>query len=149
GPPSWDVEVRDNTSNTTLPLASRPLYVLDTAPFDSGTVNSTRDVTAPTGWGGTSYTGPRSAAPFAILDAAYAAIQLVLSADPQAVFEPLDMFWSVNNRPADGSVDQGEIGTSHYRPGQNQLFLLGNAANDPDEFDDHVVAHEWGHYYED
>lgn len=149
GSPAWDVEVRDNTSNTAAALPARPLYVLDTAPFDSGTVAMTKDVTALTGWGGTSYVGTRSAAPFAILDVAYASMQLVLSAEPQATFEPLDIFWSVNNRPADGDVDTGDIGTSHYRTGANQLFLLGSVDNDPDEFDDHVVAHEWGHYYED
>jgi len=29
GNPSWDVEVRDNTSNTGVPLKQRPIYVLD------------------------------------------------------------------------------------------------------------------------
>ncbi|HLT89966.1 MAG TPA: hypothetical protein VKZ85_03395 [Woeseiaceae bacterium] len=148
GVPAWDVEVRDNTSNTTAPLAQRPLYVLDTEPFDSGTSDMTRDVTAATGWGGTSYVGPRAAAPFAILDTAYSAIRLVLSAEPEATFAPLDIFWSPDNRPAEGDVADGDIATSHYRPGQRQLFLLG-ALDDPDEFDEHVVAHEWGHYYED
>lgn len=156
GAPAWDVEVRDNTvtetaTGTPLDLAQRPLYVLDTAAFDSGTVDQTRDVTAQTGWNAStnSYTGTRSAAPFAVLDVAYSGILLVLGADPQATFAPLDVFWSVNNRATDGSIDLGEIGTSHYRPGARQLFLLGDAGGDPDEFDDHVVAHEWGHYYED
>jgi len=29
------------------------------------------------------------------------------------------------------------------------LFLLGDAGTDTEEFDDHVVMHEWGHYFED
>jgi hypothetical protein len=123
--------------------------VLDSAVFDSGTAGMTRDVTANTGWDGASYVGTRAAAPFAVLDIAYAGMLLVLAEDPQAVFEPLDVFWSVNNRAASGSVDDGDIGTSSYRPLANQLFLLGDANGDADEFDDHVVAHEWGHYFED
>lgn len=156
GTPSWDVEVRDNTatetaSGTRLALPERALYVLDSAAFDTGATDQARDVTATTGWNASlnRYSGTRAAAPFAALDAVYSAILLVLTAEPTAAFEPLDVFWSVNNRAADGSVDDGDIGTSHYRSGQNSLFLLGSAANDPDEFDDHVVAHEWGHYYED
>ena len=152
GAPGWDVEVRDNTAtqNGTLALERRPLYVLDSSPFDSGNVDLTRDVTAATGWNSStnSYTGTRAAAPFAVLDTAYSGMLLVLAEDPSAVFEPLDIFWSINNRPADGEVDDGDIGTSFYSS-DNHLFLLGAADGDPDEFDDHVVAHEWGHYFED
>lgn len=155
GSPSWDVEVRDNTTTGTpagevLPLGSRPLYVLDTAPFDSGESDFTRDVTAGTGWNSStnSYTGARAAAPFAVLDAAYAGMQLVLAEEPSVAFEELDVFWSINNRAADGDIDIGEIGTSFYSS-DNRLFLLGAADGDADEFDDHVVAHEWGHYFED
>lgn len=152
GAPGWDVEVRDNTAtqNGTLPLEQRPLYVLDTSPFDSGNVDVTRDITAATGWNNSTnrYSGTRAAAPFAVLDTAYAGMLLVLAEDPSASFEPLDIFWSINNRPADGEVDDGDIGTSFYS-GENHLFLLGAADSDPDEFDDHVVAHEWGHYFED
>lgn len=150
GGPAWDVEVRDNTltEGETLALKQRPLYVLDTRPFDSGNVDLTRDVTAATGWDGTRYAGARSAAPFAVLDTAYAGMLLVLAEEPVAVFEPLDIFWSVNNLPADGEIEDGDIGTSFYSS-DNNLFLLGAASSDADEFDDHVVAHEWGHYFED
>ena len=27
------------------------------------------------------------------------------------------------------------------------LFLLGDASSDTEEFDDHVVLHEWSHYF--
>ncbi len=155
GGPAWDVDVRDNTTAETpageaLPLEARPLYVLDTAPFDSGDTDLTRDVTAATGWNNStnSYTGARAAAPFAVLDTVYAGMQLVLAEEPSVVFEPLDVFWSTSNRPADGEIDLGEIGTSFYSS-DNRLFLLGAASSDADEFDDHVVAHEWGHYFED
>ena len=40
----------------------------------------------------------------------------------------------------------GEIGTSYYLDGD--IYLLGAADLDTDEFDRHVVMHEWGHYLE-
>ncbi len=149
GTPGWDVEIRDNTSNTNQSLAARPIYALDGSVASSGVAPSTRNLTATTGWGGAAYTGPRAAAPFSILDAIRSAIDLVLSADAAAVFPPLDAFWSVNNCPTAGSIDTGDIGTSFYRPDIDSLFLLGCAGVDTEEFDTHVVAHEWGHYFED
>lgn len=138
--PTWDFQVVDNTSN-------KALYSLSGSTFDSGSANQTRDLNATSGWGGTSYTGTRAAGPFAILDAAYQAYTKVLSADASASFPALKLNWSVNNVPTDGNPDQGQIGTSHYT--SNQIFILGAANNDTDEYDDHVVIHEWGHYFED
>lgn len=151
GSPSWDVEVRDNTSNTGMALAQRPLYVLDSSPFETGPSDRTLNLTAATGWDGTSYANARAAAPFAILDTIYASISLVASADAEAVFPPLDVFWSVNNSTVKGTggVNNGEIGTSYYDPRIDSLFLLGKADDDTEEFDSHVIAHEWGHYFED
>jgi hypothetical protein len=157
GSASWDVEVRDyfDDSASPPPLGSRPLYVVDGALFDTGGVGSVRNLTAPTGWGGSGYTGDRAAAPFAILDAIYTGMKLVLSVDPNADFPPLDAFWSVNNTSLDGDVALGEIGTSYYTGNpvndvfSPSLFLLGDAADDTEEFDSHVVIHEWGHYFED
>jgi hypothetical protein len=153
GGPSWDVEVRDNVTAapTPPPLGQRPLYVLDGSDFDSGTGDQVRDITATTGWGGSTYTGTRAAAPFAILDAVYDGMLLVLAEDPQVEFEPLDVFWSVNNTATAGEpqdIDAGELGTSFYRS-DNNLFLLGMDGVDTEEFDDHVIVHEWGHYFED
>lgn len=152
GSPGWDVEVRDNvdTSATPPPLGARPLYTLSGSQFDTGTADVTRDLTAQTGWGGSSYTGVRAAAPFAILDSVYSAMQFVVSADPAATFAPLDAFWSVNNTLASPSdIDAGDLGASFYRSDLDSLFLLGDAAVDTEEFDDHVIVHEWGHYFED
>lgn len=154
GAPSWDVDVRDNvdTSGSPPPLASRPLYVVDFATFNTGGADITRDEVATTGWDliTSSYTGPRAAAPFAILDAIYSGMKLVLSADADANFGPLDAFWSVNNTltsPSD--VDAGELSSSFYISSIDSLFLLGDANTDTEEFDDHVSVHEWGHYFED
>jgi hypothetical protein len=154
GGPSWDVEVRDNvdTSQSPPPLGSRPLYLVEGANFNTGGADVTRDLIATTGWDmiASSYTGPRAAAPFAILDAIYSGMQLVLTTDANANFEPMDAYWSVNNTltsPTD--IDAGELSSSFYRPDLDALFLLGDASTDTEEFDDHVVVHEWGHYFED
>lgn len=158
GSPSWDVEVRDNVDagGNPPPLQNRPLYVLDGSDFNTGGADQNRNLTATTGWGGASYTGPRSAAPFAILDAIYSGIQLVLSADANATFAPLDAYWSVNNTLASPTdIDAGDLGASFYSSNPDggaanpSLFLLGDANVDTEEFDDHVVVHEWGHYFED
>ncbi len=153
GPAVWDVEVRDNvdTSAVPPPLADRPLYVVDFPQFNSGISNITdNDYTATTGWNGTAYTGPRQAAPFAILDALMDAMEMITAVDPTATFAPLDAFWSVNNTlVSPTNIDAGELGASFYRGDLDSLFLLGDASVDTEEFDDHVTVHEWGHYFED
>ncbi len=140
GGPSWDFEVRDNTS-------SNGLYVLDGSLATSGTANSTRNLTATTGWGGSSYTSTRSSAPFAILDTIYSSVLTVLNVDATVNMDDADIFWSVNNSTADGTLSAGEIGGSFYS--NDQIYILGRENSDTDEFDSHVVAHEWGHYLED
>ena len=148
---AWDVEVRNNvdTSGSPPPLEQRPLYVMD-QPINSGNVsNPNMNLLATTGWGGSSYTGTRVAAPFAVLDTIYSAIQFVAAEDPAATFPPLDAFWSPDNQQASPTdVDSGDLPTSFYN-GQSQLFLLGKDGVDTEEFDDHVITHEWSHYFED
>jgi hypothetical protein len=157
--PGWDVEIRDNfiagASDYDDPpppaFGSRALYALDGTAFDSGRNDVTRNLTAATGWDGAAYSGPRAAAPFAILDTAYASMQFVRALDPTANFAPLDMFWSVNNVPGGTRFDltAGEIGTSGYISQIDSMVILGDASVDTDEFDSHVVSHEWAHYFED
>jgi len=138
GSPAWNFRVIDNTNGGAL-------YVLDGANFNSGS-GTTRNLNAGSGWGGAFYDGVRAAGPFAILDAVYAAFNKVLDADPGAVFPGLDINWSVNNVPVSGEIEDGEIGTSFYNG--VAIFLLGREDNDTDEYDDHVIIHEWGHYFE-
>ncbi|MEL6869615.1 MAG: hypothetical protein AAFO81_07435 [Pseudomonadota bacterium] len=152
GTPGWDVEVRDNTGQTNLPLDERPLYVLDSTSFTIMPGDQDLSLLALSGWTGASYGDVRAAAPFSILDTIYDGMQLVLSADPDAVFAPLDAFWSVNNTPnvsGARNLETGEIGTSFYRGDIDSLFLLGDDNTDTEEYDIFVVAHEWGHYFED
>ena len=155
GTPSWNFTVRDNT-------ATEALYTLDGPSSSSGAANSTRNLAARSGWtAGSGYTGTRAAAPFAILDAAYQSYQLVLGADANATFPELRMFWSTRNVPCDpaannfcdgsgAALTRGEIGTTFFTPGSpDRIFVLGSAGTDTDEFDAAVIAHEWGHYYQD
>ncbi len=140
GTPAWDFTVVDNTSG-------KALYVLDSAAFDSGTVALTRNLHAASGWNGSSYASARAAAPFAILDKLFDSFQKVLAVDANAVFPKLVTNWSINNVPAGNNLPAGMIGTSFYS--NRELFILGKADVDTDEFDDHVIVHEWGHYFED
>jgi hypothetical protein len=165
GPAAWDVEVRDNVdiSQNPPPLESRPLYVVDFPQFNTGVTNVVNDpFIATTGWGGNTYTGPRMAAPFAILDAIMDGMEMITAVDPTATFGPLDAFWSVNNKLVGSSTNleseiaNGELSTSFYttdpegdRIRNPSLFLLGDSDTDTEEFDDHVSMHEWGHYFED
>lgn len=140
GTPSWDFSVVDNTQNNAM-------YALDGDVFNSGGSDMSRDLNAPSGWTGVSYGDPRSAAPFAILDAVYTAFQKILTVDANAQFPQLTLNWSPDNKPSSGSTSTGNIGTTYYSNGQ--IFILGAANNDTDEYDDHVLIHEWGHYLED
>ncbi|MCB4760938.1 MAG: hypothetical protein LGB06_01515 [Sulfurovum sp.] len=137
---NWHVQVVDNTRGDAL-------YVSDGSLAHIGTSSQIRNLNIPSGWDGDSYSSKRAAAPFAMLDTIYTCMQLVLSADPTISFPFLKVNWSVNNVAASGSISLGQIGTSSYYGGQ--LYILGDADHDTDEYDDHVIAHEWGHYYED
>lgn len=140
-PGRWDVRILDNTEGDAL-------YALESAVFRSGT--PAPNVHAPSGWGRAAYVSSRSAAPFAILDTIYRAQAKLLEVDAAAVFPSLLVHWSPANRPASGDLALGEIGTSHFTRGsdQSRIYILGAANVDTDEYDDSVVAHEWGHYYE-
>ncbi len=102
---------------------------------------------AASGWDGASYTLERVAAPFAILDTIYEAESLTKGANPTMAFPELTVNWSEDNKPNEGNNTAGNIGTSHYT--DSNLFILGAKNNDTDEYDAHVIAHEWGHYIED
>ncbi len=137
----WDFTVRDNTAGDSL-------YLLESAAFTPAAGASTRNLRAASGWGGASYTAPRAAGPFAILDVAYLAVQKVLSVAPNTVLPALRFFWSTNNIDVPGDPAVGEVGCTCYRSVANFIFLSGRQDVDTDEYDSHVVAHEIGHYLE-
>ena len=136
----WDVKVTDNTSGGAL-------YVGQGELFDLGADDLVRDLHFESGWSGDGYGAVRSAAPFAILDAIYEAKEKFVSVDSSLRFPALEIFWSEKNSSADGSIEEGDIGTSFYQGGN--IYILGKSDGDTDEYDRHVVIHEWGHYFED
>ena len=130
-------------------------WATDGALFGSGTAAAlTQNLNAGSGWTGTAYDNTqRAAGPFAILDTAYQAAQKVIASDPAIAFVPLEFNWSPNNITASGDRALGQIGISFFTLGSGsngaatrQIYVLGYANNDTDEYDRHVVAHEFGHY---
>jgi len=150
-PAAWDLRVLNNTNGNAL-------YVLDSSVFNTGAAGVTRNLTATTGWGGAfagTYTGVRAAAPFAVLDTLYAATQFVIAQGDSALqLPPLNAFWSAQNRPSPGDPAYGNIestlyGTAGSIGNEVGIYILGAENNDTDEFDQHVLAHEYQHFLED
>ncbi|WP_096086625.1 hypothetical protein [Agaribacterium haliotis] len=139
--PSWNFQVSDNTNNNNL-------YAVQGSLISSGDSNSQRDLHAASGWTGQAYGGPRSAAPFAILDSVYELVVALSDAGLDSDMLPLELRWSPDNKALDGDVADGNIGTSHYDVRQQAIYLLGWADNDSDEYDRSVVQHEFFHFVE-
>jgi PKD repeat protein len=147
--PSFNLRVLNNTNGNAL-------YALDGSVFNTGTVNQTKNLNAASGWGGTSYTGTRAAAPFAILDTLYSAVEFMQDNGAAIDLPALDAFWSPLNNPNDGNVSNGDIVSTLYRTASSDpldppagIYVLGLENNDTDEYDQHVIAHEFQHYLED
>jgi hypothetical protein len=136
------VELRDNTASDAIYVASGALLVTPDSP-------STRNLHIPSGWNEStsSYSTTRAAAPFAILDSIYTGMVKVAAEQPSSDFGSLDVFWSIENTTVSGDRTIGQIGTSFYQ--NKEIYVLGDANNDTDEYDEHVLLHEWGHYFED
>lgn len=143
-PNEIDMKVVDNTSGNALYALQGALAVVPTSA-------QTRDLNADSGWGTTSYTGTRAAAPFALLDTIYGTIEDFIAVDADIDFPAFNVLWSTGNRPSTTiDVANGDIGTSSFTvsDGTPVLRILGAADNDTDEYDVHVVVHEFGHYFE-
>lgn len=145
---SWDVRVVDNTN-------SRAGYALTSSSVYSAAASNQNFTPAIARSGGV-YTD-RAAAPFALLDTILREIELVCQADASIAMPLVLVHWSVNNEAISGTKSQGQISTSHYTRENVSgigssvpvIYILGKEDNDTDEYDDHVVAHEFGHYLED
>jgi hypothetical protein len=147
GVPGWNFRVVDNTDGNAL-------YALLGSSFDSGTADLMVNLNAGSGWepSAQAYTSTRSAGPFAILDTVYDSLQLLLEVDPDGVFPGLVLSWSPLNRPSTTfDPDVGDIISTAYVVGfgVRGMFVLGAEDVDTDEYDAHVIAHEFGHYMED
>lgn len=142
-PNEIDMKVVDNTSGDAV-------YALQGSLVQIPATNQVRDLNAASGWGGTSYNTTRAAAPFALLDTIYDTMEEFIEVDPDVDFPAFNVLWSTRNRAEGGDVTTGQIGTSSFtvRNGTPVLQILGDANNDTDEYDEHVIVHEFGHYFE-
>lgn len=138
----WRVYVADNTN-------SNAQYIMEGNIVELNSETTIRNFNAISGWDATtnSYQSNRVSAPFAILDSVYEALTTVKEADSETIFkDPFYINWSTNNRAVNGDKSVGYIGTSHYSRDDGQLWILGDANRDTDEFDASVVTHEFGHF---
>jgi hypothetical protein len=127
--PRWDVRVQNGTSGNSP-------YTFTGAEFNSSA--GTQNIDIPTGIAsnGTA-TGVRASGPFAVLDTIYTAMQTVLGAAPNAAFPQLYVDWGTQTD-----------GTHFTITGGHHIALLSDLTQDADEFDQHTIAHEFGHYLE-
>jgi hypothetical protein len=135
----WNVSIRNNTN-------ANSLYAVQGSLTAISSVAEVRNLHIASGWNGVGYTGTRSAAPFAILDSVYSGIKKLQAAGFSETLPEISFFWSEQNNSAEGDVTLGEIGTSYFS--SEGIYLLGDADVDTDEYDSHVILHEWTHYLE-
>lgn len=132
--PRWDVSVQDD-----MPFGTT--YSYGSPQFNSSI--GTQNITIPTGISpsGDATTGSpthaRWSGPFAILDTIYTAMQTITAVAPDTTFPPLIVNW--NDRTT---------GTFFSPSSAPYISLLADLTEDADEFDEHTVAHEYGHYIE-
>ena len=81
-----DMQVLDNTSGNAL-------YAIQGALAEVPTGGQTRDLNADSGWGGSSYTGARAAAPFALLDTILGTLEDFIEVDSDVGFPAFDILW--------------------------------------------------------
>ena len=146
--PNWNFTVRDlppppdptDPNPPPFPNPLPPIYTYtDGVQFAAG--GAARNILIPSGISNAGVaTGTRASAPFAILDTFYQAKELVRSAKPDVNFPELVADWGINNVPEDGTYFTSE--------NVQHMVLTADLTADTDEFDQHVIAHEFGHYIE-
>jgi hypothetical protein len=137
----WDFKVTDNTTNNRL-------YSMVGQLLAANESTAVRDLHASSGWFDGAYTQPRVAAPFAIIDSIFMGVKRLVAVDSNVQLPALELRWSTANNTANGDLTLGEIATSFYHREQNAIYILGSENDDIDEYDRHVILHEWGHYIE-
>ena len=133
--PHWDVSVVDGDVDNSIPytFTDGATYNTSTATAVNYDIPSGHNVL--TG----AVTGTRASAPFAILDTIYQGLQFILAAAPSTEFPALLVDWAATG------TDPGTF----FDPNNPQTIALpADVTEDTDEFDQHVIAHEFGHYIE-
>ncbi len=150
---SWDLRVVNNVTNNSASNTDpslRAQYAVDTA--YTAASNSTVNPLVTTTSGGGSTFASRQSGPFALLDTAISGLETACQGRAAINFPLLYINWSVDNTTASGNRYDGSIATSFFTNEganlQGNLYVLGKHSVDTDEFDHHVVAHEFGHYLE-
>lgn len=135
--PHWQISVRDLDATGT-PIGD--VYTFTGPVFSSGP-GGRRDLQIPSGWNSAGQlVGPRSAAPFAILDALRPVLfHAQSSISPVPDLPPLLIDWSPTNVGGDTFFQANPGGTSW-------IVLAGEADVDTDEYDPSVIRHEFGHF---
>jgi len=127
---TWDIKVLDNSNNNAL-------YTVEGKLTSTKEHDNQRNIHIPL--------EKKISAPFSILHDIYSAMKKITTIEP-TTFPPLNIYWSTRNNPSRGSLQEGQIGTSFF-DGYESIYLLGDNHSDADEFDTHVIIHEWSHYF--
>jgi hypothetical protein len=77
----------------------------------------------------------RIAGPFNIATTIWRANQLIRSVQPAAVLPPVRIRW-----------DTTYVGGTYFDYEDSTAFINGKRSEDSDEYDDHVILHEYGHF---
>ncbi|PCJ56245.1 MAG: hypothetical protein COA79_19530 [Planctomycetota bacterium] len=128
--------VQDNFTVDPNDASKQAIYVLESNTFDAtGNSTITKDLHASSGYNTITneLSEPRAAAPFAILNTCLKAADF-FSSKRTINYPKLTINWS--EKQAGSNWDGVE------------LNLYGIEDDDTDEYDEHVVVHEWGHYFE-
>ena len=130
--PNWRFRVQNGWNGD--------LYVYtDNVIFDS-TTGGTRNLAIPSGFSSSGTpNGTRASAPFAILDTIYQGVQTIVGVAPTANFPLLVLDWAPDNSGGDTFFTSDPV---------QHIVLSAELSEDTDEFDQHVIAHEFGHYIE-
>ncbi len=130
--PNWTVRVANGDT-----VGAVTYTYIDPTSFNSS-AGTPVNVAIPTGINASgTATGTRASGPFAALDTIYQGIQTILAVEPTANFPPLLVDWGTQTD-----------GTFFDSAAPQRIALLSDLTADTDEFDQHVVAHEFGHYIE-
>lgn len=149
---SWNINVSDNARSN-----SPYYFLLSATPITAPALLGDR--VASSGWNNSTeqYTSTRAAAPLSILDTACEALDTVLQRDNSLSLSTLNIRWGQDNKSLEGDLSLGEIGGPFYSlykitsgasvSFSHNIFLLGDADADTDEYDQHVIAHEFAHFF--
>ncbi len=138
----YDVRVVDNTNG-------KSLYAMQT-PTGIKAPKSGVNMHAPLVWSAGKYV-KRMGAPFTVLDTSLESIETMCQGNPKVKLPMMLFNWSVNNNPTKGDKTKGDMGSAAHFTTENgipSVYLKGKENVDTDEYDDHTVAHEFGHYLE-